>query len=70
MADTGAKTQSSDKTNPLSVSEMTPLYPGAKSLAGFTLAQHKAKGPRKREAACGAAALEDENDFFSSKKSN
>lgn len=29
MADTGAKTQSSDKPNPLSVPHMTLLYPNA-----------------------------------------
>lgn len=59
MADTGAKTQSSDKTNPPSVSEMTPLY-----LNGFTLTQHKAMGPGKQESVRGSVDVEESVLFF------
>lgn len=44
MADTGAKTQSSDKTNPLSVSEMTLLYLNAESSPASHSRSTKPKG--------------------------
>lgn len=62
MADTGAKTQSSDKTNPPSVSGMTLLYVNAESSPGFTLVQHKAKGPRERESVWGRGDAEAEKE--------
>lgn len=63
MADTRAKTQSSDKTNPLSVSEMTLLYPNAETLAGFTLPQHGAKRAKETEVGCrGRVASEAERE--------
>lgn len=44
MADTGAKTQSSDKTNPVCVSWMTLLYVNG----GSSPVSHKAKGNRSQ----------------------
>lgn len=61
MADTGAKTQSSDKTNPLSVSEMTPLYLNAESSSASHSRSTKPKG-RGNRSQCERVALEAEKE--------
>lgn len=58
MPDTGAKTQSSDKTNPLSVSEMTLLYLSAESSPASH--SHAAQSQRAEETGVSASRLASE----------
>lgn len=62
MADTRAKTQSSDKTNPLSVSEMTLLYLNAESSSASHSRSTKPKG-RGNRSQCQRMASEDEEEW-------